>query len=158
METPINPEEMAMFLILGVLALSGLWILFKRMQWKSGERQKVLEIQYEVIRKFSSGAEFITFLRTDEGRRLFEGVTSGDSPVWPVVRALTASVMLALAGLAMFVNGYAWQHENAMADLGRVHDYYYWGSLSVAAAIGLLVNAWLMNRWGRPKKQAKDSE
>ncbi len=144
-------EDIVMMVVFGVLGLAGLGLLYKRLQWKAEARNKDLDLRRDIVAKFSSAAEFVEFARSEAGKDLFLGPE--ESPRGRFSRLLAASVMMALAGAAMFLNGYAWRHATDTNDIGKTQDYYYWASLCAAASLGLLVHAFLGRSSGR--KNAK---
>lgn len=144
----MNPDEIMMFVVVAGFATAGTWFLYKYHQAIATERMKELDIRHEMIKKFSSAQEFIDFVRSEEGRKMFSAGGQGSSRL-KITRSITASVVLALAGATMFFTGYSWSGYTDINEINKMRDYYYWGSLSFAAAAGLLVNAWLMNKLGK---------
>lgn len=151
----MNFYEMIMFSVIAGLTFAGFWLWFKRHQSITHERMKELDIRHEMIKKFSSDREFIEFLQSENGRKLFFP-DEHFHPRLKVIRSMTASVVLALAGAAMFITGYSWSGFTDINEINKMRDYYYWGSLSFAASAGLLINAWLMNQLGKKWNIFKD--
>lgn len=145
------PEDLAMIIVFGVIGLAGLWLLYKRQQSNAAARSKELDLRREVIAKFTSAAEFVEFARSEEGKNFFLG--PAEAPRMRFVRSITASVLSALAGIAMFFNGYAWRHGTDINDITKTQDYYYWASLCIAASLGLLTHALLMRSATRSGKR-----
>jgi hypothetical protein len=153
----MNPDEIMMFAVVAGLAAAGTWFWYRHRQAIASERMKELEIRHEMIKKFSSAQEFIDFVRSEDGRKIFFDEGQGHSRL-KIIRSITASVILALAGAAMFFTGYSWSDYTDINEINKMRDYYYWGSLSFAAAAGLLVNAWLMNKLGKKWNVFKDPQ
>lgn len=137
-------EEILLFPALMALIGWFLWIWMKRFQTVRLERMKQLEIQHELVKKFSSANEFIDFVQSEQGRRIF--ISSESKPEIKAMRFLTSSVILILAGMALLIQGYLWKDYEDINFVNKMHDFYYWGSMAIAIGIGLIINAWITVR------------
>lgn len=134
-------EEILIFPALMALIGWLVWLWMKRFQTMQLERMKQLEIQHELAKKFSTSSEFLDFVQSEHGKKIF--VQSESKPQLKVLRFLTASVILILVGCGMLINAYSYRFETDSNYVSKAQDLYYWGSMAIAVGIGLLINAWL---------------
>jgi hypothetical protein len=129
----------------------------KKLEAEKRERIKYLEIQHEIVKKFSSSQEFIEFLKTDRAKQAF---ASGDrtEPRRQILRHLSAGTLFLLAGISLLIQGYSWRDYTDINFVNKAHDLYFWGGLAVAAGTGLMINALIGVLLGRKWHLFKDLE
>lgn len=140
-------EEILIFPALMALIGWLVWLWMKRFQTMQLERMKQLEIQHELAKKFSTTSEFLDFVQSEYGKRIF--IQSESKPQLKVLRFLTASVILILAGMALIIQGYSWKDYEDINFVNKMHDFYYWGSMAIALGIGLIINSWITVHLGK---------
>ncbi|MBX7151113.1 hypothetical protein K1X84_05695 [bacterium] len=130
-----------LFIFPALLALAGWisWLWFRKYRLSADENMKQLEIKHEMIKKFSTYQEFIEFLKSSDGKKIFPDHQSNAE--LKILRLLSAAVILILAGIAMLINGYSWSGYEDVNQINKMHDFYYWGSMAIAIGLGLLINA-----------------
>lgn len=142
-------EEVVLFPALMLLIGWALWLWTRKTQMRHRERLKQLELQHELAKKFSSSPEFITFVQSEEGKRIFTNHESGVH--FKIIRYVSGALLLVLIGVAMIINAYSYRFETDSNYVSKAQDFYYWGSLAVAIGIGFAVNAyvtvWLGKKW-----------
>lgn len=137
-------DEVILFTALMVLVGWVLWLMMRRYQLQHHERIQRLEVQRELVKKFSSVPEFVDFVKSDEGKQIFTEPESGAHV--KVIRYVTASVLLILVGITIMINAYSYRFETDSNYVSKAQDLYYWGSLAVAIGIGLVINAFITVR------------
>jgi len=152
----MNLEEIvgvpALFALIGWV----LWLSLKRHQWSVQERMRRLDIQHEMIKKFSSAQEFIDFMQTENGKQLI--VRESLTPQWKFLRSMAAAIIFILTGMVMLINGYSWRNYDDMNYVNKMHDLYYWGSMAIAIGAGLLIHLAIMLKLGKKWNILKDRE
>lgn len=149
-------EEILLFPALMLLAGWALWLWWKRYQAEQAERLKRLEIQHELVKKFSASSEFIDFVQGEQGKQIF--IHTESKPQLKIIRFLTAAVMLILIGVVMLINGYSYRFETDSNYVTKAQDLYYWGSLAIAIGLGFLINAAITLRLAKKWNLFKDRE
>ncbi|MBL7995488.1 hypothetical protein JNM05_08950 [bacterium] len=149
-------EEVLLFPALMLLAGWALWLWWKRYQAEQSERLKRLEIQHELVKKFSTSSAFIDFVQSEQGKKVFIQVDS--KPQMKIIRFLTVAVMLILIGIVMLINAYSYRFETDTNYISKAQDLYYWGSLAIAIGLGFLINAAITLRLAKKWNLFKDRE
>lgn len=129
------------------------WFLMHRMNTRAKTRLARVESVNRLIEKFSSAREVIEFLETEQGKKLLEDpLPASDNPKNRVLRFIQFGVVLVFVGIAFFANAYHLSAETDINFVRQAMDQRFWGVFALAAGLGLLVVALLVNllakKWG----------
>ncbi|HVP37320.1 MAG TPA: hypothetical protein VMT04_10020 [Terriglobales bacterium] len=135
-----------------------IWSLFR--SYKSSVQAKLhrAEIVNRMLEKFGSAKEFTDFLETREGRKFMEDpLPSTATSISRIYRFIQAGIIVMLAGVALFLNAYRLRGETEIHFVNQVRDAQYWGTLSIAIGVGLLLAAvisyFFAKRWNLLNKE-----
>lgn len=143
-------EETYMFLAVVILAGWVLWLLFRRYQMNAQARLQRTEAFNRIIEKFGTAAEFVEFLGSEQGKKLFEPSPQQQShPAKITLRFVQAGVILAALSIAI---AFQWHmmsqyvHAQANPDINWVSkemDLHYWMAFTIALSVGMFAVAWV---------------
>lgn len=158
MDNNILIQESIMFACLTGLVGFVLWLLFRRRQIIMNLEYHRLETLNKLIDKYGSGAEFISFMQTDAGKRLLL-TTERDSSSAPngknmVLRFIQAAVMIFVLGAGFMAGAGSYAHSTDIGDIQQVHDMEYWGVMCFMLAIGLGITSMVTYGWHKAQEKA----
>lgn len=151
-------EETYMFIAMVLLAGWVLWLLFRRYQMNTQARLQRTEAFNKLIEKFGTSAEFVEFLKTEQGKKFLEDpLPQHANPKKIVLRFVQMGVVLIAVGAAFMIKWNQLQEfvatQPTPVDINWINemmDYLYFTMLSAALSVAMFVLAaitYFFSKW-----------
>ena len=143
-------------LIMGVLGLVAwvLFLLFRRYQVRQQESARKLELFGKLVDKFGDSDQFVTFVKSDEGRQLLKQSGMNGST------AKTAALRMFIIGALLFAVGYgslsgasAYSSSTDINYVQKVAELKYWGRMAFGLGVGFVAGGLLTRFLGDDEKE-----
>ena len=151
-------QEAVMFLGVAALAAFTLWLLFKRYQVRTQESARRLEMFSKLVDKFGDSKDFVTFVQSDEGRRLLkDSGVNGTSAKTTALRMYIIAALLCAVGYGFISGTSGYEHLTDMNFVNKVADMRYWGKMAFGLAVGFVAGGLLTQALGGDSNKGSHS-
>ena len=151
-------QEATMFLGIVALVAWVIWLLFRRYQIRNQESARRLDLFSKLVDKFGDSQEFVTFVQSDEGRRLLkDSGINGTSGKQTALRMFVIGVLLLAAGIGFLLGAPSYDHATDINLINKASELRIWGKLTMGLAAGFIVAGFLTHYLGIEAKKGGNS-
>src|SRR5207249_4650115 len=99
-KNPMGEDTVALTMIPTMFVMLA-WIIFSTVR-RITANKRMAELQAKLLDRFATGQELLAYLQTGEGKRFLESASvEHNNPLWRILGAIQAGVILILVGVAL---------------------------------------------------------
>ncbi|MBI5868834.1 MAG: hypothetical protein HZB43_11210 [candidate division Zixibacteria bacterium] len=151
-------QEGAMFMAIIALIAWMIYLLFRRYQVRTQESARRLDLFSKLVDKFGDSKEFVTFVQSDEGRKLLkESGVNGTSSRQTALRMFVVGALMLAVGFGFLVGAPTYDHATDMNLINKSTELRIWGKLALGLGMGFVAAGLLTHYLGGEVKKGGKS-